>query len=247
MPTLSDTANTPIKCEFCGKKLKPKFVELMGVKHHIGYELCGCEESVKAAEAEEAKRRESKEQAIYQQKQRQYMRAGIPPRYLDAVTDDEILTDHVKSGTGIYIQGPVGVGKTYTAMAIARRIIDAGKTVFCTSSLGILTMIRSTFNGNGTEEDVFLKLIRPYLLVINDMGKENANPWVVSMIYRVIDDRYQNLLPVVITSNYSKQELIPRLTVDGDSTTAEAIVSRLFEMTIKHEMTGGDRRLGNVN
>ena len=58
-----------------------------------------------------------------------------------------------------------------------------------------------------------------------------------------IDDRYNTRKPVVITSNYSKRELVARLSVAADGSTAEAIASRLFEMTTKVEMVGEDRRL----
>ena len=81
------------------------------------------------------------------------------------------------------------------------------------------------------------------LLVIDDLGKENQTPWAVSMIYMAIDDRYNTRKPVVITSNFSKRELIARLSIAADSSTAEAIVSRLFEMTTKIEMGGEDRWL----
>ena len=103
--------------------------------------------------------------------------------------------------------------------------------------------LRDAMRSDESEDEIFAELTMPDLLVIDDLGKENQTPWAVSMTYMAIDDRYNTRKPVVITSNYSKWELVSRLSVAADSSTAEAIVSRLFEMTTKVEMGGEDKRL----
>ena len=170
-------------------------------------------------------------------------KACIPERYR-AVTPDFKLFDRIqRTGRGLYLQGPNGTGKTQTASAIALAFVEKGKSAHFTSGGKLLSKLRDAMHSDESEAEIFAELTTPDLLVIDDLGKENQTPWAVSMIYMAIDDRYNTRKPVVITSNFSKRELIARLSIAADSSTAEAIVSRLFEMTTKIEMGGEDRRL----
>jgi len=170
-------------------------------------------------------------------------KACIPERYR-AVTPDFKLFDRIqRTGCGLYLQGPNGTGKSQTASAIALAFVEKGKSAHFTSGGKLLSKLRDAMHSDENEAEIFAELATPDLLIIDDLGKENQTPWAVSMIYMAIDDRYNTRKPVVITSNFSKRELIARLSIAADSSTAEAIVSRLFEMTTKIEMGGEDRRL----
>ena len=170
-------------------------------------------------------------------------KAGIPERYRGLAPDFRSFENTQRTGHGLYLQGPNGTGKTQAASAIALAFIEKGKSVHFTSGGKVLSKLRDAMRSDESEAEVFAELTTPDLLVIDDLGKENQTPWAVSMIYTAIDDRYNTRKPVVITSNYSKRELVARLSTAADSSTAEAIVSRLFEMTAKIEMGGEDRRL----
>ena len=76
------------------------------------------------------------------------------------------------------------------------------------------------------EEEVLTAYKTADLLVIDDLGKERATEWSVPILYRIINDRYENMLPTIITTNYNTDSLIEKLTVSGDRETAEAIISR---------------------
>ena len=170
-------------------------------------------------------------------------KAGVPERYRGAKPDFKLLQKIDRTGCGLYLQGPNGTGKTRAASAIALAFIAKGRSVHFTSGGRILSRLRDAMRSDGAEADVFAELTSPDLLVIDDLGKENQTPWAVSMIYMAIDDRYNTRKPVVVTSSHSKRELVARLSQDGDRSAAEAIVSRLSEMTMKVEMGGEDWRL----
>ena len=58
-----------------------------------------------------------------------------------------------------------------------------------------------------------------------------ATEWGVSIIYAIINARYDGYKPTIFTSNYTDTELERRLTPPGgDDTTARATVDRLREM-----------------
>lgn len=170
-------------------------------------------------------------------------KAGVPERYQDVQPDFKSFEKIEREGRGLYLQGPNGTGKTRAASSIALAYIAKGRSVHFTSGGRVLSRLRDAMRSDGAEANVFAELTSPDLLVIDDLGKENQTPWAVSIIYMAIDDRYNTRKPVVVTSNHSKRELVARLSQDGDRSAAEAIVSRLSEMTTKVEMGGEDRRL----
>lgn len=149
----------------------------------------------------------------------------------------------VREGRGAYVFGPVGTGKTHLASAVARMAVDDGMRVRVTDMPGIIARLKGTFGTQTSEEDVLSGLSRCGLLVIDDLGKEPPTDWTLTQVFRVVNDRYETMRPVVVTSQYDLKALGGRLSRNGDVDTALAIVSRLSEMCAKHEMRGADRRL----
>ena len=70
---------------------------------------------------------------------------------------------------------------------------------------------------------------------------------MLSQVFRIVNDRYEQMRPVIVTTQFSRPELIERLAKNGDEETAVAIVSRLFEMCELISLTGQDRRISNVH
>lgn len=239
-------------CPHCGAILKPHLAPspFSGSKAFVfcGWEQCTCEGAKRERKEREIADKKRAEQERQERRQIAYKRAGIKPRFLDAQSDmaDSIITD-IKRGIGAYICGPVGTGKTYLASAVARVAIDSGMSVKVTDTLSIMATLKSSYRDGVSEDSVLNALSQCQLLVIDDLGKESPTDWTLSQVFRVINDRYEMMRPVVITTQFSKSDLIYRLAKNGDAETAVAIVSRLFEMCRKVELSGHDRRLGNVH
>jgi DNA replication protein DnaC len=49
------------------------------------------------------------------------------------------------------------------------------------------------------------------LLVLDDLGTENATSWAREKLFQIINYRYQERLPTVVTTNHTLDELEPRL------------------------------------
>lgn len=168
--------------------------------------------------------------------------AGIPPMYW-TVEPDEVAAGKIReTGKGFYFQGGNGTYKTLKACSIARAYLESGKSVKFVSSAMLMSEFRDAM-GDRSEHRVFAELYQADLLVIDDLGKENASEWTVSMLFNVIDGRYGHMRPVVVTSNYSRGELASRLASSGDKSAASAIASRLAEMTVKVDFGNDDRRI----
>ena len=110
-----------------------------------------------------------------------------------------------------------GSGKTRMAVAIAKAILEKNKQTddvnefikvkFITAA-DILTAIKSTWNNSEamTEEELLYKLTTVDLLVIDDFGMEKVNDWVNEKIFQIVNDRYSNKKPMILTSNLSIEE-----------------------------------------
>lgn len=143
---------------------------------------------------------------------------------------------------GLFFTGAIGTGKTHLAAAIANALRDHGRAVVFATGIDLLEMIKETFEKGGQE-----RLMRTYkradLLVIDDLGKEQPTQWALTKLYQIVNARYEDMRPIVVTTNYSREELVKRLTPKGeDSITAAATVDRLLEMCYQVPTEGASHR-----
>ena len=228
------------RCEFCGRVLRERDRVSFGGLSHAFYETCGCPGAVEhRRRVEQALNHDAEERArlVSEAKAAAYERAidaaGIPERYRDA------RVDWFKPD--LYIVGSVGSGKTWLGCALARHAVDDGMRVIWTTGVDIIGRLHSTYDGSReTEDEVVGEYSRCDLLVIDDLGKEKPTEYCKSALFRIVNARYNAVLPLIVTSQFERGELCRRW---GNDETAFAIVSRLKEMTDRYEVTGPDRRL----
>ena len=151
--------------------------------------------------------------------------------------------DFKEKGEGLYFVGSFGTGKTHLAAAISLYLINKGIPVICRTLIDLLGEIRRTYDNSSTSEYEVLSLYKEIdLLVVDDLGKEAPSEWALATFYAILNERYEACLPTIITTNYSDQELINRLSLKGDRVTAGSIVSGLHEVCYSVEMNWKDRR-----
>ena len=154
------------------------------------------------------------------------------------------LTDGITK-KGVIIVGPNGVGKTHLVCSIANELIINGKTVIYGTLINLLSEIRNSYNiENNINELEILKLYKTAdLLIIDDLGKEKPSEWGLEKLFTIINSRYENDLPVVITTNYNQDALITKLSINGEIETAKSIISRLYEMCYLVKIEDKDHRI----
>lgn len=140
---------------------------------------------------------------------------------------------------GLIIEGPIGSGKSYLLGSIANALIDRGIKFRYLVYSDLLQQIRSTYNQNNPEnnEKQILSIVQKIpVLLIDDLGTEKATEFASSTLYQIIDHRYREEKPIILSTNYSIKKLKNRFPVMG-----ERIFQRLLEMNKYLELAGNVR------
>jgi len=137
-----------------------------------------------------------------------------------------------KPQNGIIFTGTTGVGKTHLAAAIANHLLNQGIPVVFGTMADFLQRIKDGFNGDDTDTMKILQTVD--LLVIDDLGKENHSKWVTEQVFTIINSRYANNLPTVITTEFTAKNLRDMF--------IPAVVSRFTESYYPIKITADDYR-----
>lgn len=268
----SQNPKSPRNCKYCGVKLYQRGVVFPMTKRVItwlDYERCTCDKAKKYWEKHDRKQEKikaQKEQEEENQKKIKYIEkllgsSKIKKRFKNRTFDSfkidktnkkayensKLYADSFgkfkEKGEGIYYSGSFGTGKTHLAVAIALELINKGIPVICMTAIDLLAEIKRTFDDYNMSEYQILKAYKQAdLLVIDDLGKEYCSNWAITMLYDIINDRYERCLPTIVTTNYNDDDLVQRLAEKSNYESAGAIVSRLHEMTMEISMSGPDKR-----
>ena len=142
---------------------------------------------------------------------------GLPKtndlKYAQGCVEECIYNFHKKEETfpkrrGIYLQGGTGCGKTLLSCALLNEMLRFHKipVKYAKINRDILAKIRSSYNPNsniyGEGVKIGENLGKVPVLVIDDFEIFRETDWVQSILYDVIDARYENDLLTIINSNH---------------------------------------------
>ena len=98
-------------------------------------------------------------------------------------------------------KGGYGGGKTHLAAAIANERLAHGEPAFFVVVPDLLDHLRATFAPGSTitYDQRFDETRSAPVLVLDDLGIENATPWAREKLFQIIDYRYVAKLPTIIT------------------------------------------------
>ena len=129
-------------------------------------------------------------------------------------------------------------GKTHIAYAIASFFNESKYKTWFLNTGEMLRQMRRRVRKSEAEsaESLYRQLINfDGLLFFDDIGAEKASDWVRETFYLILNDKYENMIPVIFTSNYSLDELAEKM---GDR-----VVSRIMGICDILKLEGRDRRL----
>lgn len=232
-------------CPVCGVKTI-RTLEVMGIKRTFRV-MCQCEQKL----CEEEKRNKEKLEKLRKVEKLKRL-SLLGERYKNAAFENsksrvnpsfdrafsrckrycELYEETVAKGYGIYLFGDKGTGKTHLTACMANNLISKLVPVLFTNLFEISKSIKSTFNreSNQTEQNLVEKFSSIEVLFFDDLGteiftKNSGDTWLQSLLFDIINKRYNNKKATIFSSNHSLNSLINDCGISGKT------VDRISEMT----------------
>jgi DNA replication protein DnaC len=112
----------------------------------------------------------------------------------------------------LLLQGGYGCGKTHLAAAIANFAVSMGVPTLFLTVPDLLDLLRFAFDAEDiTFEQRFEQIRTAALLVLDDFGTQSATAWAQEKLFQIVNYRYINHLPLVVTTNAPLDEIEPRI------------------------------------
>lgn len=179
-------------------------------------------------------------------------KASLKEVYLDDKKRIPIMTffkDFLKnyekgsSQKGLYLYGSFGSGKTYLIAALfnelAKKKIESAIVYFPE----LLRKLKTSFLDSN---ELFERVKKAPLLLLDDIGAENMTPWARDEILgSILQYRMQSHLPTFFTSNFDLEQLEKHLslTTSGvDQVKARRIIERMKQLSIEQDLISTNRR-----
>jgi len=189
--------------------------------------------------------------------------AGIPERYRDCTLANfndlkgralanarriagEFVDAYPAVDAGLLLVGPAGRGKTHLACAILSELtLTKGAQGLYADFSDLLMKIQTTFrpDADSSKESVLSPYADAELLVLDELGASKPHPWVLDVLYNLLNTRYNRKKITLATSNFEDE-------VDAASGEREKLEdrigyrlrSRLYEMCLLVPLRGVDYR-----
>lgn len=181
------------------------------------------------------------------------MNMGVPRRFLEARLATysaeerrhivalkrarEYIGQFRERPLSLMMKGDIGSGKTFLALAVARELYEQGiisefQFWFVPK---MLEALRQSMDWDAAKRNRLNKALEDTeLLILDDVGAERVTDWVRERLTVVINERWANERPIIVTTNSTPTQLRREL---GDRA-----VSRITAMTGRIIQMQGDRR-----
>lgn len=116
-----------------------------------------------------------------------------------------------ENGSNLLMIGRPGTGKKHLAVAIMRGLMETyvETNVYMTTAQRIIRAMRDSWRQNSerTEYDVIGFYCEKDLLVIDEIGMQHGTDSERLLVSEIINTRYERMLPCILISNFTRDEL----------------------------------------
>ena len=130
-----------------------------------------------------------------------------------------------EDGTGMFIFGGPGAGKSYAAAQIVNELTDRGYDCLFTSMNNIVTELNTM--GLEGRRNLFSQIFSRDLLVLDDLGSEVESPYSNQVFIQIVNTCLAKYIPVIITTPYREDVL-----TEGGNEKRIMAITRLLKRNI---------------
>lgn len=147
---------------------------------------------------------------------------------------------------GLLLLGPSGRGKTHLACAVLSDLVrNKGVAGLYVDFSDLLLKIQTSFrpDADASKESILHPYADVELLVLDELGASKPHPWVLDVLYNLLNTRYNRRRVTIVTSNFEDEpdrEAGERERLEDR--VGARIRSRLSEMCLHVTMRGADFR-----
>ncbi|MCH5184031.1 MAG: ATP-binding protein [Oscillospiraceae bacterium] len=252
-------------CPVCGEPIRYGLIPMVGKEFRLNCkcedELLRKEQAARIATGDTIIREEMRRASGVPGKYRKaLLSAAAPARGQEQAW--QVCKDFIerfranRKTAGIYFIGGVGSGKTFLAAAVAGQVMDEWHIpaweaervadgnppryapVKFAGTVELLERLKRSYTGKDEgEKDLLESLKRAPLLILDDLGAEKVTEWSRERLFEIIDYRYNEELPLLVTTNLKPEVLRAQL--------GERICDRLKEMCVFAPMSAVSQRRGS--
>jgi len=135
---------------------------------------------------------------------------------------------------GLLLTGRAGSGKTHLAVAALRGLIAGGRSGLMWNVNDLFRALREAVSRGEGESDLVDDVRESPVLLLDDLCAEKSTEYVQDRLYAIINGRYEQLLPTIVTTNETLDGLREAL--------GRRLASRLWEMCQHIQMPEEDYR-----
>lgn len=134
-------------------------------------------------------------------------RPGNSPSLKEAHHWSKALAEESDSIKWLTLSGGRDLGKTHLAQGVCRRWLESGKPAKFVFVPDLLDWLRESFERQklgdpGLSLSARMKILHEVpLLVLDDLGTQKPTEWAMERLMTIINHRYENHLPLMVTTN----------------------------------------------
>lgn len=138
-------------------------------------------------------------------------------------TKEKELCKMLGTGFLVALVGGRGPGKTQMGVELMKTHTDNLKSAYYNTLTGIFLEIKATFKNDShdTEEDLVDRMVKPSLLVIDEVGRRSDSDWENRIFFEIVDRRYREMRDTLLIANHTKEQFLQCI--------GESLASRMRE------------------